>query len=58
MGAQTDVQRVSMREARRIAKLAVIHGEPYLDQLLAIAEYALDDEVRRFAYEEFYRHSR
>jgi hypothetical protein len=47
-----------MREAKRIAKLALIHGEPYLDQLLAIAEYALDDEVRRFAYEEFYKHSR
>jgi hypothetical protein len=47
-----------MREAKRIAKLALIHGEPYLDQLLTIAEHAGDDEVRRFAYEEFYKHSR
>jgi hypothetical protein len=47
-----------MREVKRIAKLAVNDGEPYVDQLLAIAEYAVDDEVRRFAYEEFYRHSR
>lgn len=54
----TDLRRVSMRDAKRIAKLVVVHGEPYLDQLLAIAEYAADEEVRRFAYEEFYKHSR
>ncbi len=58
MPVSSDVRGVSMREAKRIAKLALIHGEPYLVQLLAIAEYAVDEEVRRFAYEEFYKHSR
>ncbi len=58
MPVSSDVRGVPMREAKRIAKLALIHGEPYLVQLLAIAEYAVDEEVRRFAYEEFYKHSR
>ncbi len=58
MALATDVRGVSMRDAKCIAKLVLIHGEPYVDQLLAVAEHAPDEEVRRFAYEEFYRHSR
>ncbi len=58
MALTTDVRRVSMRDVKRIAKLTLVHGEPYLEQLLAVAEYAVDEEVRRFAYEEFYRYSR
>ncbi len=58
MAVATDVRGVSMRDAKRIAKLTLVHGEPYVEQLLAVAEHAVDEEVRRFAYEEFYRHSR
>jgi hypothetical protein len=40
----------SLSEAKRIATLASVHGEPYLDQLMLLIEHAQDDEVRRYAY--------
>ena len=52
MPSLTNYRHISMREVRRIAQLARVHGEPYLEQLLAIATYATDEEVRRYAYEE------
>ncbi len=58
MALATDVRGVSMRDAKRHAQLVRIHGEPYVDQLLAVAKHAPDEEVRRLASEEFYRHSR
>ncbi len=58
MAPATDVGAVSIRDVRRIAALARVHGEPYLAQLIAIASYAVDEAVRRLAYEELYRASR
>jgi hypothetical protein len=44
------IRTASMSEAKRIAKLAAVHGEPYMDHLLLLVEHAQSDEVRRFAY--------
>jgi len=52
MAPRSNYRHVSMREVRRIAQLAKVHGEPYLEELLAIATYAADEEVRRYAYDE------
>ncbi|MBI4574025.1 MAG: hypothetical protein HY713_12175 [candidate division NC10 bacterium] len=39
-----------MADAQRIAKLAMTQDGKYLDDLWALVEYALDENVRRFAY--------
>jgi hypothetical protein len=45
-----DLGRASMADARRIATLAMTQGGNYLDDLWALVEYALDENVRRFVY--------
>ncbi len=39
-----------MADGQRIATLAVTQGGRYLDDLWALMEHALDENVRRFAY--------
>jgi hypothetical protein len=50
MNARWNVSNASMTDAQRIAKLATTQGGRYLDDLWALVEYALDENVRRFAY--------
>lgn len=38
-----------MADAQRIAALAVTQGGRYLDDLWALVDYTLDEQVRRFA---------
>lgn len=44
------IRTASLSEAKRIATLVAVHGEPYVEHLLLLAEHAQSDEVRRFAY--------
>lgn len=50
MNTGWDVGRASMADAQRIARLAVTQGGRYLDDLWALVDYTLDEQVRRFAY--------
>ena len=50
MDARWNVSNASMADAHRIATLAMTQGGKYLDDLWALVEYALDENVRRFAY--------
>ena len=50
MSAGWKVGRASMAQAPRIARLAATLGGRYLDDLWALVEYALNEDVRRFAY--------
>ena len=50
MFALHGIRTASLSEAKRIATLAAVHGEPYIDQLMLLIEHAQDDEVRRYAY--------
>ena len=45
-----DAAHASMADVRRIVKLAMSRGGCYLDQLWALVENALDENVRTFAY--------
>jgi hypothetical protein len=50
MNARWNMSNASMADAQRIAKLATNQGGCYLDDLWALVEYAIDENVRRFAY--------
>jgi hypothetical protein len=50
MATRWDVGNASMVDAQRIVKLAMSQGGYYVDQLWALVEYALDENVRKFAY--------
>jgi hypothetical protein len=50
MNTNWDLSRATLNDARRIANLALTQGGQYWDELWALVEYALDEQVRRFAY--------
>jgi hypothetical protein len=45
-----NASKATLDDARRVAKLALAQGGRYWDELWALVEYALDEQVRRFAY--------
>ena len=50
MNSSVDMGKATMADAKRIAKLAMTQGGPYMDSLWALVEYATDDRVHAFAY--------
>ena len=50
MNSSVNMGKGSMADAKRIANLATTQDGHYLDSLWALVEYALDEDVRRFAY--------
>lgn len=50
MNARWNMSNASMADAQRIAKLATNQGGCYQDDLWALVEYAIDENVRRFPY--------
>jgi len=47
---RVDVSKATLDDARRIANLALTQGGRYWDELWALVEYAVDEQVRSFAY--------
>jgi len=50
MNTDWNASKATMEDVRRIARLALTQGGRYWDELWALVEYALDEQVRRFAY--------
>ena len=50
MNADWNARKATLDDARRIAKLALTQGGRHWNELWALVEYALDEQVRRYAY--------
>ena len=50
-----NASKATLDDARRVAKLALAQGGRYWDELWAVVEFAVDEQVRSFAYRQVTR---